>query len=297
MKKAGRVGLFFKGMGILWIKKVINNNMLCVVEKKGQEMIVTGKGIGFKKKIGDPFDPSLIEKSYRMEGKVEQRKLRELVEQIPQEHLRLTQDLIQYIKSQISLPLNESLLITLADHINFAIRRKNEGVEFHNPMEGEIMCYYPAEYRLGQHCLKEIRRETKSDLSDGEAAFIALHIVNAELNTEMSMMYDITKLIEDTMAIVENYYRKTFDRESLDFGRFVVHLRFFAQRLFQNKSLGADHTEEDSFHQMIAYSCKNHYQCALCIADYVRGVHQKELTTEELTYLTIHLKRINVGQG
>ncbi len=266
------------------------------MEKKGQEMIVTGKGIGFKRRIGDSFDPALIEKSYRMEGKAEQKKLRELVEQIPLEHLRLTQELIEYIKSQITLPLNESLLITLADHINFAIRRKQEGVEFHNPMEGEIMCYYPTEYRLGQHCLKTIRKETQIELSDSEAAFITLHIVNAELNTEMSMMYDITKLIEDTMSIVEDYYQKTFDRDSLDFSRFVVHLRFFAQRLFQNKILGADQPkEEDSFHQMIAYSCKNHYHCALRIADYVHGVHQKELTKEELTYLTIHLKRINTG--
>ena len=290
---------FFKGMGILWIKKVINNNnMLCVVEKKGQEMIVTGKGIGFKRRIGEPLDPSLIEKCYRMEGRAEQRKLRELVEQIPPEHLKLTQDLVEYIISQLSLPLNESLLITLADHINFAIKRKQEGLEFHNPMEGEIMCYYPSEYRLAQHCLKVIRQETHVDLSDSEAAFITLHIVNAELNTEMSMMYDITKLIEDTMAIVECYYQKTFDRESLDFGRFVVHLRFFAQRLFQDKALGKEETEEDaSFRRMIAYSCKKHYQCALCIADYVRNAQQKELTEEELTYLTIHLKRINTGQS
>lgn len=281
----------------MWIKKVINNNMLCVVEKKGQEMIVTGKGIGFKRKIGEPLDPSMVEKCYRMEGKAEQRKLRELVEQIPQEHLKLTQDLVEYIKSQLSLPLNESLLITLADHINFAIKRKREGLEFRNPMEGEIMCYYSSEYQLAQHCLKVIRQETCVDLSDSEAAFITLHIVNAELNTEMSMMYDITKLIEDTMAVVECYYQKTFDRESLDFSRFVVHLRFFAQRLFQNKSLVGAETEEDaSFRQMIAYSCKKHYQCALRIADYVRNAYQKKLTEEELTYLTIHLKRINTGQ-
>lgn len=290
--------MFFKGMGILRIKKVINNNMLCVVEKKGQEMIVTGKGIGFKRKIGETLDPSLVEKCYRMEGRAEQRKLRELVEQIPPEHLRLTQELIEYTKSQLSLPLNESLLITLADHINFAIRRKQEGIDFHNPMEGEIICYYPSEYRLAQYCLKMIRQDTGVDLNDSEAAFITLHIVNAELNTEMSMMYDITKLIEDTMSVVECYYQKCFDRDSLDFGRFVVHLRFFAQRLFQDKPLTGNEQEEDSsFRRMIAYSCKKHYECALRIADYVQNTYQKELTEEELTYLTIHLKRINTGRS
>ena len=64
------------------IKKVINNNILCVIDDHGGEMIVTGKGLGFKRKVGERIDPALFEKTYRMEGKAEQRKLRELCEQI-----------------------------------------------------------------------------------------------------------------------------------------------------------------------------------------------------------------------
>jgi len=134
----------------LRIKKVINNNILCAVDEKGNEMIVTGKGLGFKRKIGEHIDPALVEKTYHMEGKAEQRKLRELFEEIPLEHLKLTQDLIDFIRTQVASKLNESLLITLADHISFAIKRKQEGMEFSNPLQGAIMCYYPTEYRLGK---------------------------------------------------------------------------------------------------------------------------------------------------
>ena len=88
------------------IKKVINNNILCVVDEKGGEMIVTGRGLGFQRKTGERVDPALVEKSYRMEGKPEQRKLRELCEQIPLEHLRLTQELIEYVKGEITSPIN-----------------------------------------------------------------------------------------------------------------------------------------------------------------------------------------------
>ena len=185
------------------IKKVINNNLLCVVDDTGNEMIVTGKGLGFKRKTGERVDPALFEKTYHMEGKAEQRKLRELCQQIPLEHLRLTQELVEEIKSRITSPLNESLLITLADHISFAIKRKESGIEFENPLQGAIMSYYPAEYQLGQHCLDVIQRETRVELNPSEAAFIALHIVNAELNTSMSVMYDITKLIKGTLEVVE----------------------------------------------------------------------------------------------
>lgn len=278
------------------IKKVINNNILCVVDEKGSEMIVTGRGLGFKRKIGERIDPDSVEKIYHMEGKAEQRKLRELCEQIPMEHLRLTQDLIEYIRTQLDTTLNESLLITLADHISFAIKRKRDGIAFSNPLQGAIMCYYPAEYRLGQHCLRVIREQTQTDLSESEAAFIALHIVNAELNTDMSDMYGITRLIEGTLAVVEYYYQRTFDRESLDFSRFVVHLRYFAQRLFQDRTVPDGGDENDAvFRQMIARSCRQHYKCAQCIGEYVEKTYHKKLTDEELVYLTIHLKRINTG--
>lgn len=278
------------------IKKVINNNILCVVDDQGSEMIVTGKGLGFKRKIGERIDPVLFEKTYHMESKAEQRKLRELCQQIPLDHLRLTQDLIEYIKGQISTPLNESLLITLADHISFAIKRKQEGIEFTNPLQGAIMSYYPTEYYLGQYCLRVIQEETRTDLNPSEAAFIALHIVNAELNTSMSVMMDITKLIEGTLEVVEYFYQKTFDRESLDFNRFVVHLRYFAQRLFQAAPKVSDEYDAD-FQEMIIRSCKQHYKCARCIGDYIRNTYQKEISDEELIYLTIHLKRINLSKS
>lgn len=278
------------------IKKVINNNILCVVDAKGTELIVTGRGLGFGKKRGERIDPSLVESTYRMEGREEQRKLRELVEQIPIEDLQLTQELIDYFKLQIPQKLNESLMITLADHISFAIKRKHDGIEFQNPLRGAIMCYYPAEYQLGRYSLDKIQERYGVELHEDEAASIALHIVNAELNTNMSEMYDITHLIEDVVAVVECYYNKKFERNSLDFSRFVVHLRYFAQRLFQGKIMKDGAEERDElFRQLIARNCKQHYECAKQIAAHIHNAYQKELSDEELVYLTIHLKRINLS--
>ena len=291
--------IFFTQNGVsvkMRIKKLINNNILCVVDKKGNELIVTGRGIGFQRHRGEFVDPALVERTYRMEEKAEQKKLRELVEKIPIEHLALTEALIEHIKTQIPQKLNQSLLITLADHISFAIARKAQGVEFSNPLKGSIMCYYPTEYHLGQHCLKVVREQLGVALQEDEAAFIALHIVNAELNTNMSEMYDITNLIEGALSVVEYFYQRKFDRESLDFNRFVVHLRYFAQRLFQGKMMEDDQGEHDvMFRQLIMKNCKEHYKCAQCIGDYVKNTYQKTLSEEELTYLTIHLKRIDLG--
>lgn len=278
------------------IKKVINNNILCVVDEKGHEMIVTGRGLGFKRKAGELLDESLVEKTYHMDDKAAQRRLRELAAQIEPELLELTENLVEYIQGQINQPLNESLLITMADHISFALRRKAEGLEFQNPLKGSVACYYPSEYRLGRHCLEEIREKTGVNLAEDEAAFLALHIVNAELNTNMSEMYDITRMIEGVIQVVEYYYGRPFDRDSLDFSRFVVHLRYFAQRIFQDKTM-ADGTDEQDilFRRLVARNSKVHYKCAQHIAEYIASAYHKTLSEEELIYLTIHLRRINLG--
>lgn len=276
------------------IKKVINNNILCAIDEVGNEMIVTGRGLGFKRKTGEFIDESQIQKIYRMEEKTDQKKLRELVEQIPIEHLELTQRLVTLIKSEITQPLNESLIITLADHISFAIQRMEKGIAFSNPLASSIMCYYPKEYQLGQKCLNAIEAEYQIKLHPDEASFIALHIVNAELNTSMSQMHDMTKLLDGCIRVTEFYYQMKFDRNSLDFSRFIIHLRYLAQRLYQGKTLEDKMDESDvMFRELIKRNCREHYQCAVRIASYIETNYDMCVSDEEKIYITIHLKRLN----
>ena len=103
------------------VKKPINNNILRVVDPTGCELIVTGRGLGFGVKPGYKIEAETVERSYRMTSPAVQQKLVELLEQIPYEHLLLTDELVAMIRSRVNYPLNESLLITLADHISFAL--------------------------------------------------------------------------------------------------------------------------------------------------------------------------------
>lgn len=276
------------------IKKVINNNIVCAIDRKGNELILSGRGIGYKRKVGEFVDPALVEKTYRMEEKDCQRKLAELVSQIPLEHLVLTETLVEQIRTQVKQPLNESLLITLADHISFAIERKQQGVEFSNPLSDAVMSFYPLEYRLGQDCLKTIEERLSIALNPDEATFIALHIVNAELNVSMSEMQEITRLLDGCIQVTEFFYRRTFDRKSLDFYRLTVHLRYLIQRLYQDKSLPDRTAQSDLvFRELIRRNCREHYECAQRIALYIENSTGKPLTEEEKIYLTIHLKRLS----
>lgn len=275
------------------IKKIFNNNVLCVVDKKGRELIVTGRGLGYHKRIGEIVDSKLVQKIYRMDNPGEQKKLRQLVQQIPIEELSLTEKLIQEIKKEIPQTLNESLLITLADHISFAIKRKKEGIEFTNPLAESVICYYPAEYQMGLHCLSVIEEEYGVRLNNAEASFIALHIVNAELNTEMSEIYGITDIIDGCVDVVETFYNKKFDHNSLGFSRFVVHLRYFAQRIVHHKLSKDQSGSDQEFREMMFHMYPLHYECAKKIGEYISSTREILLTDEELVYLTVHLRRIN----
>ena len=42
--------------------------------------------------------------------------------------------------------------------------------------------------------------------------------------------------------------------------------------------------------------CSPHLNYAQHVAEYIRNAYQKEVSAEELIYLTIHLKRINLSQ-
>lgn len=76
----------------------------------------------------------------------------------------------------------------------------------------------------------------------------------------------------------------------------MVHLRYFAQRIFQDKTM-ADGTDEQDilFRRLVARNSKVHYKCAQHIAEYIASAYHKQLSEEELIYLTIHLRRINLG--
>lgn len=253
-------------------------------------------GLGFGAKPGYKIEAETVEHSYRMTSPAVQQKLVELLEQIPYEHLLLTDELVETIRQRLKYPLNESLLITLADHISFAIQRSEQGIRFSNPLMAPIREFYPEEYRLGMECLAAIRQRCHADLSDDEGGFIALHIVNAELNTTMSVVNDVTRFVDGCVQVVEYFYNCHFDRDALDFSRFTVHLRFFAQRVFQGKQEQENDPHDEVFRALIARNCSEHYKCACCIAEYVRNTWHKELSDEELVFLTIHLKRIRMGK-
>ena len=273
------------------IDKIINNNIVSAIEADGKEVVIMGRGLGFGMKPGKEIPEGKIEKVFRLDSQNSTDKFKELLANLPLEHIQASTEIINYAKSVLNRRLNQSIYITLTDHINFAIERFKERMVFTNPLLNEIKTFYKEEYLVGEYAVALIERRIGIKLPVDEAGFIALHIVNAEYNTAMRDTIDITTLIQNVVKIVKEYFSMDLDETSLNYQRFVTHLRFLAQRIIGGEMLNSENPE---FNQLISQMYPEEYACSLKLKDYIQVTYHHDVTEEETAYLAVHIKRIRM---
>lgn len=271
------------------IHKILNNNVAVVI-KDEKEMIITGRGICFKKKVGDIIEENLIEKEFLLlDDDVRNRFMKITTETTPQ-CLKISDYIIKKAKKVLKKELNENIYVSLTDHIQFTINRYYQGMQLKNDMLWHIKKMYPEEFELGQKASELIQKEFNISLLPDESSFIALHIVSAELNEDIPNVYNITKIVQDILSIVTYHFNITLNEDSIHYFRFVTHLKFFAQRI-SNKILYEDE-EDDGLFEAVISKYSDAYECATKIGAYIKNTQKRNVTNEELMYLTIHIKRM-----
>lgn len=275
---------------VVIIQRILNNNVVIVKNKKGQEEIVCGKGIAFKKKVGEFVDVSAINKVFTLRGRKELEYFQELWEEIPVEYFKVADDVVGMIKLELGKKISDTLYISLIDHIYMAVQRSEKGIQVRNAMMWDIQRFYPEEFHLGEKALGMIQKKLNVSLLQDEAAFIALHIVNASADgSDMTKVLEITKLIGEIETIVKRYYRMEFENESVYYYRFVTHLKFLAQRLVTKTTYDE---EESELFTMVRDKYDQSYQCVERIAKFIQEEYHCGLSGEEKLYLTIHIERV-----
>jgi len=273
----------------LKIAKVINNNVISVIDAHKKELVVMGRGIAFQKRPGDLVDESKIEKTFKLDNKDVSEKFKTLLYDVPMEYMDVSDRIISYAKERLGKKLNDSIYVSLTDHITYAIERSQKGLIISNPLLWEIKRIYADEYAVGLKAITKIEEMLGITLPQDEAGFIAMHIVNAELNEEMPNVVNMTKLIQDILNIVKYHFKIELDEESLNYFRFLTHLKFFAQRLYTDSPYN---NEDDFLYEMVKEKQKEAFACVLKIRDFIEKTHNHQLTKEEMAYLTIHIERV-----
>lgn len=275
--------------GIMRITRIINNNVICAVNERNQERILIGKGIGFHKKAGDEVDKRQIDKEYFLKSRTIAGKLYALLAQTPAEYMEICENIIKKAQEVLRKELNENIYLTLLDHISFAITRSEKGLQFKNALTWEVKRFYSTEFSIAMYGLDLIRERLHVSLPEDEAASIALHIVNAQMDANMEDTIRVTQLIQKILNIVRYQFCINFNEESFHYGRFVTHLKFFAFRMFSHALLEETDSE---FQEIVKNKYPEEYRCGERIADLIWNDYQVRLPQEELIYLAIHIRRV-----
>ncbi|WP_165620365.1 BglG family transcription antiterminator LicT [Streptococcus equi] len=271
------------------IKRVLNHNAAISTNHQGLDILLMGKGIAFKKRIGDHIDSEAIEASFVLKNSDNMNRFTELFIAVPQEVVACSERLINLGKIKLGKNLDEILYINLTDHIHSAIERHKQGIIISNPLRWEIQRYYPDEYAIGVKALEVIASELGVALAVDEASFIAMHFVNASLDNPFKEPYRMTEIVSYIEQKVKADFKTELDEASIDYYRFITHVKLFAQRVLSGMAYDDDETD---LLLVVKDKYPEEYHCVRQISHHMKKVYHYQLSSSELLYLTVHIKRL-----
>lgn len=250
-----------------------------------------GKGLAYGKKTGDEIEESNIKKIFELSSHPNEKKLINLLKDIPIEYVDIADQVIQKAKREIQVDIDDTLYISLTDHIHRSIERYKEGIPLPNHLLMEIKHFYKKEFELGLWTLDLIKAKYDIDMDEAEAEFIAMHIVSYEFGRNINDVYEIANFIGEILDIVKDYFDRDFDIESLSYFRFITHLKYFGKRMFSRVKQHDDSLNND----LLALMKEKYvlpYLCVLKIKDFIEKKYKYDLNDDEVLFLTIHVAKI-----
>ena len=127
------------------ILKKINNNVALASTDAGEEIVVFGKGVGFHEMPYELEDETVIQRVFR---DVDEKSI-DGFEAISDEVLLVASDIVALADKALDCKLAGNLVISLADHLQYAVERAGDGVSIENPLSHEVAFVYPRETELG----------------------------------------------------------------------------------------------------------------------------------------------------
>jgi transcriptional antiterminator len=275
-------------LGSFTIKKALNNNVVIAEHPNLNEVVMIGSGLGFGKKKGDTIDSANAEKLFLLINEKEQEQYKKLLPHLNEDLIAVMNEVIHHIQMRVKAPLNEHIHIALTDHISFAIKRVEQGMDLKNPFLIETKTLYPMEFEIAQEVVQMINERLNVVLPEGEIGFIALHIHSAITNKKISEVNQHSQLISTLISLIEDSLQIKIDKESVNYLRLVRHLRYAIERVKSGEMI-----EEP---KKLAKVLKEEYPICYNLSWKLIKVMQQALKMPvydaEAVYLTMHLQRI-----
>ncbi len=276
-------------MGCWKIVKILNNNVVFVVDDKKQEYIAVGNGIGFRHKVRESLSDNEIIKIFAQINNQVKNKLVTILEEIPFDRIQLTMQMVEHAEKSLNHKLNENLAISLADHIHYLLIRYKEGMLFPSIASEEIKRFYQEEYRIGCELVDMINETYSIELDYEEASTMAFHIINAS-NQRGQKTLEIMYGVRDLVNIVMESLHIEPDIESFDYSRFIIHLKFFMRKVLLNSKETSN--DNNSMLQKFEVEFPAIHEIVQNIERYILNKYQYQMRDDDKLYLFIHIRRL-----
>ena len=266
--------------------RVFNNNVV-LARRGAEDVIVTGRGIGFQAHPGTEVDPAKVVKVFVPDSGRDPDHLAAMIAGIPGEYVQLVIDAMHSVDMSEALRSKLTLVVAIADHIHGAVSRGNT-VSY--PLEAEVRHLYADDFSLAQQLLTAINSGLHKPLAPDEAVAITLHLVNAGFAVgDLSGTYRMTGLIQQILAVIGSHNDTELNSEDISVARFITHLRYLFVRM-------AEHQQLDSDDRQVATAISARYPDAVETAQMVANLIElrldSALTPDEVSYLTLHIARL-----
>jgi beta-glucoside operon transcriptional antiterminator len=158
-----------------------------------------------------------------------------------------------------------------------------------NALLWELKSTYRREFTTALEILEMVGESTGVVLPVDEAGFITMHLVNAELTGNLSASMGTASAVSEIVALVRERLAVPLAIDSVDYARFLTHIKFALQRIEEGRLL----TSADSMlYEMVKSSDPTSYDCAVAIAQLVHERYDVQLPDEEMLYLMVHVGRL-----
>lgn len=268
------------------IKKVLNNNVV-VAKEYENEVILVGKAIGFdfKKEMYVPKDriKSIFVKQKGEDG----HNYEKLFKNVDNKVIGISEEIISYAEKELNVKLNETIHISLADHINFALQRVEKGVKIENPFLSELKILYPKEVDIAYKSLEMINKQFETKLPEDEVGFICLHIRAAIMEQNVNKSLTYTRKIKEIMELIGRLLRKNIDKTSFQYIRTLTHINFMLERIRSKKPI------KNELLNSIKKELYNEYNIAIKVALKIEDMFNMKVPEDEIGYIALHLKRLS----
>lgn len=270
------------------IKKILNNNVLIALDDSRKEVVLIGKGIGFKRQTGSIIKQSEVEKLFVLRDQSEQEQFKKLLPHVEEDLLKIIISSIELIRERTETFLNEHIHVALTDHLVFAVNRLMRGMAISNPFLLETKALYPYEYEVAKEVVELINNRAHIYLPEGEIGFIAVHIHSAMVNRNVHEINAHSQMIGKLIHLIESQFDIEIDRESIDYMRLVRHLRYTVERVVRGERV----EEPEKIALLLKEEYPLCYNLSWKLIKIMQQTLKKPVFDAEAVYLTMHLQRI-----